>query len=297
MRGNHISHGQVTDPPPRRRRGLLSTKPARLRGLVLASVTGWLALTGVSPSAAGLVYRFGNGGIFEGDGGGANAAFPLADDDSGLPATLTTQRVSQADGTLGGTLNENTDSLGINNLGGSDARFNGQESWQFAWDVDTALEQIEFEALKAGSRFLLQSSAWVGLSMASSRPSLAFDPSEGTLFFSNDGADAFDLTALLSGDPLRVAAGTPYTLGFDDGGSGDNAGIDRFRFAALAPLPLFPPPAPPTPTPPVPTPPSSPPAAAVPEPASGCALLGLAGLLAVGRRLGRPSALPPRPLA
>jgi hypothetical protein len=268
---------------------------------LLASVASWLAVTGVSPCAAGLVYSFGNGGIFDGDSGGDTAVFPLADDAAGLHATLSTQAVIQADGTPGGTLNENTGSLGINNLGGSDDRFNGLESWQFAWDVDTALEQIEFEALKAGSRFLLRSPAWTGRSITSNRPQLAFDPSAGALIFSDDGADAFDLTALLSGDPLRVAAGTPYTLAFDDGGSGDDAGIDRFRFAALAPLATSPPPAPAPSTPPAPNPPSgapsAPPSAPVPEPTSGCALLGLAGLLAAGRRLRGHVGCPPPPPA
>lgn len=234
-----------------------------LNGRLLA-LAALVAAVNPTKGFSEIVYTFENNGILENDEAADTAIFP-ADDLSGIVGTITTLEVTNANGTEGAQLNENKESLGVNSVGSEldGARFDGQESWKFSWDVDTTLDFIDFAALTDDEVFLLHSPDWVGNAYDDSDDGLTFDSDAGEFAFADNGNDQFDLTSIITSDSLLVSANTPYTLSFDEGTANDpNAGIEAFTFSA-------------------PTVSSS--ATGVPEPGSAAALLGLAGA-ALGRR-------------
>lgn len=208
-----------------------------------------------------VVYTFENNGILDGDEAGDDAVFP-PDSSSGVTGIVTTIEVVQFDGSTSGQLNENSGSLGISSdSGGNNAAFDGAEAWSFSWDVDTTLDFIDFDAFTSSETMTVQSTDWVGRTYTiESGRNLAFDSGLGRFTFGDDsveGADAFSLTSIVSGDLLFVSAGTPYTLA--NGSAGDSAAIGELTFSASSS------------------------ATAAPEPGSAVALLGLAGV-AVAKR-------------
>lgn len=175
-------------------------------------------------SEASVVYSFSDGGLFDGDSVSDTATLP-SDGVSGVTGTITTLAVSG-----GSSLNENSNSLGVQG-GGTNDEFDPGEFWTFSWDLDSRLDSIGFDLLSGtGDTFSVSSDAWIGRSYMISDSALSFSSVTGTFTFSSisSGVDEFDLATLVTGDSLSVAANQSYTI-IDNGGNADH--IEYFQFS------------------------------------------------------------------
>ena len=198
----------------------------------------------VSKARADLIIGpFSNGGVLDDHDIGSTDVF--TDPVTSITATLTTQRLIEANGTVrttagsGVLLNSvNSGSIGPNSLGSGDSpsRFDNNEGWGFRWDVDTSFQFIDLSLFTTagGEVFTIQSNDWIGLGITPGSGAVSFDNATGTFTLSDkDASDQFSLNDLSSGASLNVNAGTEVLIAYADDGTG-NGSFSELRFSTTA---------------------------------------------------------------